>query len=167
MPLRSILSTTGLAHHQLSKWLASLLQLVLDRFTAQCIPDSFTFADYIRKLDGQTDSFMSSFDVSSFFTNVPLDETIKICADALYDKLESQPCIQKKVFVELMHSATSTVKFSFDNIIYRQIDVVAMGSPHGPALANIFVGHYEEKLFSEISKPGVYFRYVDGTFAIF
>ena len=69
---------------------------------------------------------MCSFDVSSLFTNVPLDETIKICADALYDNLESQPCIPKEVFVELMHSATSTVEFSFDNIIYRQIDGVAM-----------------------------------------
>ena len=42
-----------------------------------------------------------------------------------------------------------------------------MGSPLGPALANIFVGYYEEKLFSEISKPAVYFRYVDDTFVIF
>ena len=42
-----------------------------------------------------------------------------------------------------------------------------MGSPLGHALANIFVGYYEEKLFSEISKLAVYFRYVDDTFAIF
>ena len=165
VPLRPILSMTGSAHHQLSKWSASLLQPVLDRFTAQCIPDSFTFADYIQKLVGQTDSFMCSFNVSSLFTNVHPDETIKICADSLYDNLESQPCIPKKVFVELMHSATRTVEFSFDNIIYRQIDGVAMGSPLGPALASVFV--YEEKLFSEISKPLVYFRCIDGTFAIF
>ena len=69
--------------------------------------------------------------------------------------------------MELLHSATSTVEFSFDNTIYRQIDGMAMGSPLGPALANIFVGYYEEKLFSEISKPAVYFRYVDDTFVIF
>ena len=111
VPLRPILSMTGSAHHQLSKWLASLLQPALDRFIAQCIPDLFTFANYIWKLHRQTDSFMCSFDVSSLFTNVPLDETIKICADALYDNLESQPCIPKEVFVELKHSATSTVEF--------------------------------------------------------
>ena len=52
VPLRPILSMTGSAHHQLSKWLASLLQPVLDRFAAQCIPDSFTFADYIRAPTG-------------------------------------------------------------------------------------------------------------------
>ena len=69
--------------------------------------------------------------------------------------------------MELLHSATSTVEFSFDNTIYRQIDGVALGSPLGLALANIFVGYHEEKLFSEISKPAVYFRYVDDTFVIF
>ena len=42
-----------------------------------------------------------------------------------------------------------------------------MGSPLGPALANIFVGYYEEKLFSQTQKPPAYFKYVDGTLAIF
>ena len=42
-----------------------------------------------------------------------------------------------------------------------------MGSPLGPALANIFVGYYEEKLLSEISSPAVYFRYVDDTLSSF
>ena len=48
VPLRPILSVIGSAHHELSKWLASLLQPVLERFTAHCISDSFKFADYIR-----------------------------------------------------------------------------------------------------------------------
>ena len=167
VPLRPILSMTGSAHHEMSKWLASLLQPVLHRYTVHCISHSFTFADYIGKLDGQIDSFMCLFDVSSLFTNVPLNGTITICADTLYNNPDSQPCIPKEVFVELLHSVTSTVEFSFGNTIYRQIDGLAMGSPLGPALVNIFVGYYEEKLFSEISKPAVYFRYVDDTFVIF
>ena len=66
-----------------------------------------------------------------------------------------------------MKTATTLVEFSFDNIMYRQIDGVAMGSPLGPALANIFFGYYESKLFNEISKPTVYCRYVDDTFSLF
>ena len=42
-----------------------------------------------------------------------------------------------------------------------------MGSPLGPALSNIFVGYHKEKLLSEITKPALYFRYVDDTFALF
>ena len=109
---------------------------------------------------------MCSFGISSLFTNVPLDETIAICADMLHNIPDSQPSIPKEVFVELLHSATSTVEYSFDNTIYRQIDGVTMGSLRSPALPNIFVGYYE-KLFSEISKPAVYFRYVNDTFVIF
>ena len=51
--------------------------------------------------------------------------------------------------------------------MHKQADGVALGSPLGPALANIFVGYYEEKLFSQTQKPPTYFRYVDDTFGIF
>ena len=112
-------------------------------------------------------SLLCSFDGSSLFTNVPLDETIKICSEPLYDEYNSQPVIPKNVFVELMKSAKSSVEFSFNNTMYKQTDGVAMGSPLGSALANIFVGYYEEKLFSQTQKPPTYFRYVGHTFAIF
>ena len=62
--------------------------------------------------------FMCSFDISSLFTNVPLEETFNICADALYcDDSDAQPLISKAVFIELMKSATSGVEFSFNDIM--------------------------------------------------
>ena len=63
--------------------------------------------------------------------------------------------------------ATRGVEFSFNNQMYKQLDGVAMGSPLGPALANIFVGFHESRIFDNTVKPGVYFRFVDDTFAIF
>ena len=42
-----------------------------------------------------------------------------------------------------------------------------MGSPLGPALAKIFMGFHESRLFHNAVKPGIYFRYVDDTFVIF
>ena len=166
-PLRPIQFMTDLFHHELGKWLAVLLQSVLERFSSHCTSDSFTFAKTMANLDIDPNVFMCSFDVSNLFTNVPLDETIKICSKALYDQSYSYPVIPKDVFVELMKSATSSVEFSFNNTMYKQTDGVAMRSLLGSASANIFVGYYEEKTFSQMQKPPTYFRYVDDTFAIF
>ena len=77
--LRPMLSVTGLSHHELGKWLAGLLQPMLERFSSHCISDLFTFAKTMQNLDIDSNVFMCSFDVSSLFTNVPLDEIIKIC----------------------------------------------------------------------------------------
>ena len=113
-------------------------------------------------IKGET-SFICSFDISSLFTNVPLSDTIKICADALYRSEHKSPPFPEEVFIELMETATRSVEFSFDNEMYQQKDGVAMGNPLGPALANIFVGFHEERLFDCDQKAGVYFRHVGYT----
>ena len=82
VPLRPILSMTGLAQHQLAKYLSSLLEPVLTLYSSNCIRDSFTFADIIKTSNLDPFSvFLCSFNISSLFTNVPLAETIQICAD--------------------------------------------------------------------------------------
>ena len=129
---------TGSAQHQLAKWLTSLLQPVLQKLFSNCLSDSFTFVKEVRKVTFSPSSvFLCSFDISSFFTNVPLAETIEICADALYNNDSMVPSFPRNIFVELMQLANSSVEFSFNNNMHRQIDGVAMDSPLGPALANI------------------------------
>ena len=164
--LRPILSMVGSSHHELAKWLASILQPVFEQFSTNCTKDSFTFAQTMQDLRSEgKDVYLCSFDISSLFINVPLKETIGLCAEALYKDPSSTPPIPQVVFIELMESATSSVEFSFNDTLYKQTDRVAMGSPLDPALANIFVGYHESKLFSCIQNPTIYFRYVDDTFA--
>ena len=140
---------------------------MLERFSSHCISGLFTFAKTMHNLDIDPNVFMYSFDVSSLFANVPLDETIKICTEALYDESDLQSVIPKDVFVDLVKNVTNSIEFSFNNTLYKQTDGVAMGSLLGPVLANIFVRFYKEKLYSQTQKPPAYFRYVDDTFAIF
>ena len=160
-----LLSMIESAQHELAEFLAALLQPVLELYSTNCINDSFSFAEMIQQLKvNPNDSTLCSFDICSLFTNVPLAETIEICTKTHYDGHLPTPVIPKHVFIELMKIATISVEFSFNNIMYRQIDGVAMGSPLGPALANIVVGYYKSKLFNDISKSTVYCRYVDDTF---
>ena len=168
MPCLPILSLIGSAQHELAKFLATLLQSVLELYSTNCINDSFSFAKMIQQLEvNSNDSILCSFDICSLFTNVPLVKTIEIYTETLYDSHLPTPVIPKHVFIELMKTATTSVEFSFNNIIYRQIVGVAMGSPHGSALPNIFIGYYESKVFNKILKPTIYCHYIDDTFSLF
>ena len=68
---------------------------------------------------------------------------------------------------EILHMAVLSVEFSFDGKMYKRIDGVAIGSPLGPILANIFVGYLESKLFLSCKSPLMYLRYIDDTFVMF
>ena len=65
-----------------------------------------------------------------------------------------------------MLSVTTGVEFSFNDVMYKQVDGVAMGSPLGPVLANIFVGYCECKI-DESLWPAFYVRFVDDSFTHF
>ena len=45
--------------------------------------------------------------------------------------------------------------------IYKKIDGVAVGSPFGPTLANLFLAHLEQNWLKSKDSPLTYLRYVD------
>ena len=85
---------------------------------------------------------MVSFDVKSFITNVPLDRTINIILKRIYDDNELRISISRNEVKELLLLCTEKVQFTFNGKIYMQVDGVAMGSPLGPVLADIFKRQY-------------------------
>ena len=153
--------------HRVAQWLSQLLQPVLEKYSKFCLSDSFTFAKYMRERPCNKTDFLCSFDIKSLFTCVPVQQVIDICADALFRDGLNRSRLTESNFRKLMCMSTTSVEFLFNNDVYNQKDGVAMGSPLGPTLANIFVGFYEEKLFASFPKPPTYFRYVDDTFVIF
>ena len=110
---------------------------------------------------------MASLDVDFLFTNISLDETIHIGIDSLYKDDENTPKIPKDVFRNLLNVATKESFFKFNNKFYKQINGMAMGSPLGPSLANIFMCSFENKWLKYCPrslKPVFYRGYVDDIF---
>ena len=69
-----------------------------------------------------------------------------------------------------MLSLTAKKNILYEEFYYNQIDGVAMGSPFGPILANLFLCHHATKWlknFPEGFKPIFYKRYVYDIFVLF
>ena len=95
-----------------------------------------------------------SFDVTSLFTNVPVDLVIDDIANKLfsYEVASKLPFLQAKkpitqnIFKKLLKLSTEGM-FIHNGKLFSQIDGVAMGNPLGPTLANWFLGMIEKKKF--------------------
>ena len=164
--LRPILSAINTPTYKLAKFLVNIMEpLTKDAYT---VKDTFSFAEEIRTQD--SDYWMSSFDVDSLFTNIPLDETIGICCDKLFQSENIVSGLSKDQFRDLLELATKESFFLLNGQYYKQIDGVAMGSPLGPTLANVFLCHHEKNWLDNCPnefKPYYFKRYVDDVFCLF
>ena len=124
---RPILFMVCFAQQRLAKWLANILESVVQFYSRHCISDLFTFENQIQNIPIDcNNSFFCSIDIVRLYTNVLLDEIITICVDILYH-LDLHP-VPENVFFKLMHIATKCVQFSFNNTMFQQVDGISMGS---------------------------------------
>ena len=166
-PVRPILAALGTYNYPLAKFLVPILEpLTRNDFT---IKNSYDFASEITNTDF-SHCIMASFDVESLFTNIPLDETIEIICDSLFEDAEKIKKFTKPQFKKLLNFAVKESPFLFNGKLYTQVDGVAMGSPLGPTFANCFLGSHEKNWLEQCPltfKPLLYRRYVDDTFLVF
>ena len=166
--LRPILSATQTYNYALAKWLDDKLKpLVTNQYM---ISDTFEFVNEVHELVINNGDILVSYDVSSLFTNEPLEETIQLLADkAFINDWFNETYhlnLNKLDLVDLLRAATKDQLFTFNGQLYEQTDGVAMGSPLGPLLANAFMCSIEETLEREGKMPTYYKRFVDDTLTI-
>ncbi|MEM7163798.1 MAG: reverse transcriptase domain-containing protein, partial [Bacteroidota bacterium] len=168
LKMRPVLSAVQSYNYLLAKWLDKILKPLASN--EHTISDVFEFAKEIQSTSLTGPEFMVSYDVSSLFTNVPLDETIDILVDRAFENdwmYESHGIRMTRTDLkELISACTKDQLFQFNGTLYEQIDGVAMGSPLGPLLANVFMCHLEQRLEDNSTFPKFYKRYVDDTVAI-
>jgi len=147
LALRSILSTTGTNNYPLAKWLEDKLKpLATNAYTISYI---FQFSQDIRNTSILVNHILVSYDVRALFTNVPAPKTITILVEKAFSDNWFSDTYDlnhtKDQLGELLELATTNKLFQLNGMLYEQIGV-AMGSPLGPLLVNMFMCSVEEKL---------------------
>ena len=132
------------------------------------ITDSFRFVKAIHQINtvGLENGCVGSLDVVSLFTSVPVLKCIDVINLIITDN--NIPFIlETNDLRNLLHICVLNVQFLFNNKYYKQIDGVAMGSPLGPVLANIYIGYIEQQRMSLIKTETRFFcRYMDDCFVV-
>ena len=137
--LRLIVPSIGTFNYNLVRFVCDLCSpLVLNDYSCKY---AFTFVSQIKNTN-LSKRFLVSYNVTSLFTSIPLQETTDIAINLIFNH-NPNLSITKKELKKLFLFATSQTHFIFNGKFYNQIDGVAMSSPLGPAFANIFMGFYE------------------------
>ena len=166
-PLRPIVDTIGSTHYGVGKFITKLLNpLTINDYS---LKDSFEAAARISAIpDGLYDEGFTlvSFDVKSLFTNVPLQKTIDVILDRVYNQRLIQTNIKKRTLKKLIRDTCNKTAFTANGVIYEQTDGVSMGASLGPVLANIIMTELEKAVVNDLINAGTikfYARYVDDT----
>ena len=167
-PLRPILSAIDTHNYKLAKFLVPIINPITE--SEYTVKDSFSFVKEISEINFN-DCVMASFDIKSLFTNIPLNETIEICLNRLFENDEEKILNFTKTQMKyLLTLASHDCLFLFNNKFYVQKDGCSMGSPVGSSFANAFLSYHEKRWLDECPtefKPLLYRRYVDDTFLVF
>ena len=160
-----IASSIGTFNYDLARFLCDLLSSVVP--DDHSCKDTLSFVSQIKNAN-LSGKFLVSYDITSLFTNIPLQETIDIAINLIFNHNPNLN-ITKKELKKFFLFATSQTRFLFNGKFYNQIDGLAMGSPLAPVLANILMGFCESKRLNEynLDKPKIYLRYVDDILATF
>ena len=138
--LRAIVSAIGAFNYNLARFLCELfLPLVPNDYSCK---DTFSFVSQIKNAN-LSKKFLVSYNITSLFINIPLQDTIDIAINLIFSHNPNLN-ITKKELKNFSFSLHHGLSF-FNSKFYSQIDGVAMGSPLAPVLANIFMGFHESK----------------------
>ena len=122
LKLHLIVSSISTFNYNLARFLCDLLSpLVANDYSFK---DTFSFVSQIKNAN-LSKKFLVSYDVSSLFTNMPLQETIDVAINLIFNH-NANLNITKKELKKLFLFATSQTHFIFNSKFYNQIDGVAM-----------------------------------------
>lgn len=167
-PLRPVVSTIGSTTYMVAQYLSNILGKIVGKTDAH-ITNSFTFATEISGAQTAEDEIMFSLDVTSLYTNVPIDYAME-CIDRRWDEIGDHTPIEKNSFVAAVKLVLGSTFFVYRGEFYKQTFGVPMGSPLSPVVANIVMERLEQESLHTLEEKRIsmriYRRYVDDCFCV-
>ena len=109
---------------------------------------------------------MVSLDITSLFTNVPVEDVLNFIDRQIQNNRIQVP-VPREMFMSLLRLCVEGTVFEFEGLFFRQRHGIAMGSPLSPVLAGLFMEYFECELLSTLSPaPPLWLRYVDDVLLI-
>ena len=115
---------------QIAEWLSKVKECQINSSTKK-------IADSLKDIHLEEEEEVVSFDVSSLYTNVPVNEAIEYCADILYNgKKDNIPPVNKATFITLAKLSCCNVVISISILSDRWVgDGISTSSALGKWLA--------------------------------
>jgi len=159
-PLRIIISSTGSPLHNLAIFLHKILVQSLPSHFSQ-IKNSSHLIEKLSNIYIPSDCCLTSFDVVSLFTNVPIDMVLEIIEEKC-SYIEAHTNLPQNEFSLAIKFVLESTYFLFNNRVYKQTFGAPMRSPLSPVVADLILQRLESSILNNLSyKPTFYYRYVD------
>ena len=166
-PLRPIISSRGSITYGVAKVLSKVLKPLLGK-SPHHIQSTGDFVSKAKGLTLQLGECLSSYDVTSLFTSVPIDPALNTIRDLLEndDKLKDRMVLSVQNIIKLLGFCLHNTYFSFQNKVYGQVEGAPMASLVSPIVANLYMESFERKPLCLLLTPQVWYRFVDDTWVI-
>ena len=155
--LRPIVSSRGLVTYGVAKVLSKVLKPLVGK-SPHHIQSTSDFVNRAKGLTLQLGECLTSYDVTSLFTSVPIDQGLNIIKDLLEkdETLNDRTVLSVQDIIELFGYCLHNTYFSFQNKFYEQVEGVAMASLVSPVVANLYMEHFERKALQSAVNPSRY-----------
>ena len=127
--------------------------------------------DFLKKLSKEIileEENFFTLDVSSLYTNIPLEESLEIMEKKFFPKTNC--VIPTTYLIRMLELILKCNNFTFNRKHFLQVNGTAMGTRVAPTYANLFMAHFEETYvysYRNNSKPRIWFRFIDDIWGIF